>query len=87
MQDIKYQLKLDMYEFCTPELQKKLLDTRNKFKEAEEKKSVCAICVCVCESGKMVIVNKNNNNNNSNNDNKESGIKHVRYFQRSKYNF
>ena len=43
LQDIKYQLKLDMYEFCTPELQKKLLEARNKFKDVEEKKAVSCV--------------------------------------------
>ena len=54
-QDIKYQMNLDMYEFCTPELQQKLLVARNNFKEVEEKKSVrkiskwflfCSCCSC-----------------------------------------
>ena len=31
-------MKLDMYDFCTPELQEKLLPNRLKFKEVEDKK-------------------------------------------------
>lgn len=30
-----------MYDFCVPELQEKLLVTRRKFKEVEDKKLVC----------------------------------------------
>ena len=33
-------MKLDMYDFCTPELQEKLLPNRIKFKEVEDKKTV-----------------------------------------------
>ena len=33
-------MKLDMYDFCTPELQKKLLPNRRKFKDIEDKKMV-----------------------------------------------
>ena len=33
-------MKLDMYEFCTTELQQKLSPMRTKFKEQEEKKMV-----------------------------------------------
>lgn len=40
VQDIKYQMKLDMYDFCTPELQEKLLPIRMKFKEVEDRKTV-----------------------------------------------
>ena len=39
-QDVKYTMKLDMYEFCTTELQKKLNPMRTKFKEQEERKLV-----------------------------------------------
>ena len=39
-QDIKYQVKLDMYDFCTPELQEKLLPIRKRYKEVEDKKTV-----------------------------------------------
>lgn len=33
-------MKLDMYDFCTPELQEKLLPNRMKYKEVEDKKMV-----------------------------------------------
>ena len=36
-----------MYDFCTPKLQEKLLITRRKFKEAEDKKLVCDSCLAV----------------------------------------
>ncbi|CAI8044987.1 Ubiquitin carboxyl-terminal hydrolase 14 [Geodia barretti] len=38
LKDVKYTMKLDMYEFCTTELQQKLSPMRTKFKEQEEKK-------------------------------------------------
>lgn len=37
-QDVKYPLSLDVYDLCSPELQKKLVPMRSKFKEFEEKK-------------------------------------------------
>lgn len=40
LQDIKFQMSLDMYDFATPELQAKLLPNRRKFKEVEDKKTV-----------------------------------------------
>ena len=39
-QDVKYTMKLDMYEFCTTDLQHKLNPMRTKFKELEERKIV-----------------------------------------------
>ena len=33
-------MKLDLYEFCTPELQEKLLPNRLRYKEVEDKKAV-----------------------------------------------
>ena len=33
-------MKLDLYEFCTPELQEKLLPNRRRYKEVEDKKAV-----------------------------------------------
>ena len=33
-------MKLDMYDFCTTELQKKMIDIRKKFKDVEDKKLV-----------------------------------------------
>ena len=39
-QDVKYTMKVDMYEFCTPRLQEKLIPMRSKFKEVEETKMV-----------------------------------------------
>ena len=43
LQDVKYQMKLDMYDFCTPELQEKLLPQRRKYKAVEDKKTVSAL--------------------------------------------
>ncbi len=40
LQDVKFQMKLDMYDFCTPELQDKMLPIRRKYKEVEDKKIV-----------------------------------------------
>ncbi len=40
LQDVKFQMKLDMYDFCTPELQEKFLPIRKKYKEVEDKKIV-----------------------------------------------
>ena len=37
VQDVKFPLKLDMFEFCSPELQQKLTPVRQKFKEVEDK--------------------------------------------------
>ena len=49
LQDIKYQMKLDMYDFCTPELQAKLLPNRMRYKEVEDRKQVSVhLCVTVC---------------------------------------
>ena len=33
-------MKLDLYEFCAPELQEKLLPNRLRYKEVEDKKAV-----------------------------------------------
>ena len=33
-------MKLDLYEFCMPELQEKLLPNRLRYKEVEDKKAV-----------------------------------------------
>jgi hypothetical protein len=33
-------MKLDMYDFCTPDLQEKLLPIRRRYKELEDKKTV-----------------------------------------------
>lgn len=38
LQDVKFPLMLDVYELCTTELQEKMLPTRSKFKEVEDKK-------------------------------------------------
>ncbi len=44
LQDVKFQMKLDMYDFCTPGLQDKMLPIRRKYKEVEDKKIVsCAL--------------------------------------------
>ena len=40
LQDIKFQTGLDMFEFCAPELQERLLVTRQYFKEEDDKKAV-----------------------------------------------
>lgn len=37
LKDVKFSMNLDLYELCTPELQKKLLPMRQKFKEYEDK--------------------------------------------------
>ncbi|XP_062506247.1 ubiquitin carboxyl-terminal hydrolase 14-like [Corticium candelabrum] len=37
LKDVKFPLKLDMFEFCSPELQQKLTPVRQKFKEVEDK--------------------------------------------------
>lgn len=37
LKDVKFSFNLDMYELCTPELQKKLVPMRQKFKEYEDK--------------------------------------------------
>ena len=37
-------MRLDMFEFCTAQLQEQLLPTRACFKQVEEKKMVC-VCV------------------------------------------
>lgn len=36
--DVKFPLNLDVFELCTPELQKKLIPIRDKFKIMDEKK-------------------------------------------------
>ncbi|OTF83822.1 ubiquitin carboxyl-terminal hydrolase 14-like protein, partial [Euroglyphus maynei] len=38
LKDVKFSLTLDLYELCTPELQKKLLPMRQKYKDYEDKK-------------------------------------------------
>lgn len=38
LKDVKFPLMLDVYELCTAELQEKMLATRSKFKEIEDKK-------------------------------------------------
>lgn len=37
LKDVKFSMKLDLYDLCTPELQNKLLPMRQKFKEYEDK--------------------------------------------------
>ena len=41
-------MRLDMFEFCTPQLQEQLLPVRARFKEVEEKKMVCGACSYWC---------------------------------------
>lgn len=36
LKDIKFTLKLDVFDLCTPELQNRLLPARNKFKEVDD---------------------------------------------------
>ena len=43
LKDVKYTMKLDMYEVCTSELQQKLAPMRSKFKEVEERKMVYTV--------------------------------------------
>ncbi|XP_077991182.1 ubiquitin carboxyl-terminal hydrolase 14-like [Glandiceps talaboti] len=38
LKDVKYSLALDVFDLCTPELQKKLTPVREKFQEIEDKK-------------------------------------------------
>jgi len=38
LKEVKFTMILDLYELCTPELQKKLMPMRDKFKEQEDKK-------------------------------------------------
>lgn len=38
LKDVKFSLTLDMYELCTPELQKKLVPMRQKYKDHEDQK-------------------------------------------------
>lgn len=38
LKDIKFQLNLDVFDLCSPELQRKLIPMRNKFKEYEDRK-------------------------------------------------
>lgn len=38
MKDVKFPMEFDAFELCSPELQKKLIPMRDKFKELEDKK-------------------------------------------------
>jgi ubiquitin carboxyl-terminal hydrolase 14 len=37
LQDVKFPLQLDVFDLCSPELQKKLVPMRDRFKEEDEK--------------------------------------------------
>lgn len=37
-QDVKFPMSLDVFDLCSEELQQKLMPTRTKFKEIEDKK-------------------------------------------------
>lgn len=52
LKDVKFTLKLDMYDFCSPSLQKKLLPVRTRFKEVEDKKA--AIKAKMIAEGKLL---------------------------------
>lgn len=38
LKDVKFPMDFDAFDLCTPELQKKLIPMRDKFKELEDKK-------------------------------------------------
>jgi hypothetical protein len=51
LKDVKFPEELDLIEFCTPELTKKLKPMRDAFEEhrnAEIEVRECVLCVCVC---------------------------------------
>jgi ubiquitin carboxyl-terminal hydrolase 14 len=52
LKDVKYTMKLDMYEFCSSQLQQKLTPMRSKFKELEERKT--ALKAKMIAEGKLI---------------------------------
>ena len=52
-QDVKFTMKLDVYDFCSPSLQEKLLPARTRFKEVEDKKAV-SLAHIATPSGQLV---------------------------------
>ena len=50
LQDVKFTLQLDLFEYCTDELQKKLMPAREAMKAEEDRQLEAVNQVCCCHS-------------------------------------